>query len=265
MSKKTIYEILLCVFSIIMIVSVVWLAKYYYGSHIADKNQKQAFEWIQQTEQSETDETAPKTLSLGDKKEKYEELLSRYPEFSGWIMIPETKIDYPVMQKIGEGTDYFYLDHDYTGAESSSGSIFINENCDLSIPSDNIVIYGHNMKSGTMFHDLLKYKDASFYEDNPYITFNSVYQDGLYIVIAAFYTRVDDSKPASDEYFHYYEYIDMETQEEFDEFYTTCKRLSLYDAEEAFYGDELITLSTCSYQTDDGSERFVVVAKKIDV
>lgn len=196
-------------------------------------------------------------------QQKYSRILELYPDFAGWITIPGTRIDYPVMQRMGEGQDYFYINHDQAGERSSAGTIFITDVYDLKKPSDNIVLYGHNMKSGIMFHDLLKYREESFYTETPQFTFNSLYRDGTYEVVAAFYTRVSDDEPSSDKFFRFYDYVDMDTEEEFNEFYDTCKRISLYEAGTATYGDEFLTLSTCSYRIQDGSERFVVVAKRI--
>ena len=269
--KKVIYKVLIGVFTLIMIVSAAALIRYYGTSYLADKKQKDFSNRIKNPEQSES-VTAPEIYDKGasdsneDYKAKYAELLKEYPDLVGWITIPGTRIDYPVMQRPGEGTEYYYLKRDYSGDSSSSGSIFAHESCDIEKPSNNIIIYGHNMKSGTMFHDLIKYEKKDFCTENPYITFDSIYKPGIYKVVYAFYTRVSDEHPSSDEFFRYYEYIDMADQEVFDEYIETCKRLSLYSTDsEVNFGDELITLSTCSYHIDDGSERFVVVAVRLDI
>lgn len=270
MSKK-VYTILIALFAVIMIVSATALIRYYGASYLADKKQK---EFSNRVKAEQPGNTAASQLHGTDDssdsdeayREKYAELLKEYPDLVGWITIPGTRIDYPVMQRPGEGTEYYYLKHDYSGESSSSGAIFAHELCDIETPCDNIVIYGHNMKSGTMFHDLIKYEKEEFCTDNPYITFNSLYKPGIYKVISAFYTRVSDDQPSSDEFFRYYEYRDMPDQTMFDEYIESCKRLSLYDVEaDVNYGNELITLSTCSYHLDDGSERFVVVAVRLDI
>ena len=269
--SKIVYKVFICIFAIIMVISAAVLIHYYGSSYLADKKQKDLSDLVKKTKQSES-VTASESHgtdaedSTATYREKYENLLTEYPDLVGWITIPGTHIDYPVMQRPGEGTEYYYLKHDYSGESSASGAIFAHESCDIETPCNNIIIYGHNMKSGTMFHDLIKYEKKEFCTENPYITFDSLYKPGLYKVISAFYTRVSDDHPSSDEFFRYYEYIDMSDQDTFDEYIQTCERLSLYNTDtEVNFGDELITLSTCSYHLDDGSERFVVVAVKLDI
>ena len=266
MSTKKIFVILICIFSLLIVVSGVYLGNYYLTSNRADRNQKEIAQLINNAEEEASDEVPDSSDVSEDEirvQQKYRKILELYPDFAGWITIPGTRIDYPVMQRIGEGENYFYIDHDQGGEKSSAGTIFITDVYDLQKPSDNIVLYGHNMKSGIMFHDLLKYREESFYTSTPQFTFNSLYRDGTYEVVAAFYTRVKDDEPSSDKFFRFYDYVDMDTEEEFNEFYDTCKRISLYEAAPAKYGDEFLTLSTCSYRIQDGSERFVVVAKRI--
>lgn len=258
---------MICVFSLLIVISGAYLGYYYFSSSRADRNQKDIALLIGTSEQMVSDETE---VAVSDSEEeiqvqqKYSRILELYPDFAGWITVPGTRIDYPVMQRIGEGENYFYINHDQAGEKSSAGTIFITDVYDIRKPSDNIALYGHNMKSGIMFHDLMKYREESFYQETPQFAFNSLYRDGTYEVVAAFYTRVSDDEPSSDRFFRYYEYVDLDSKERFDEFYDTCKRLSLYEAAPAKYGDEFLTLSTCSYRISDGTERFVVVAKRIE-
>ena len=132
--------------------------------------------------------------------------------------------------------------------------IFMDYECNIN-ESDNLIIYGHNMNGGTMFHELSKYKDKDFFEKNGYIHFDSLYKTGIYRVIGAMYVKLRDD-------FKYYEFTRAQTPEEFENYIKRVKELSLYDtAESAEVGDRLLTLSTCSYNTKN--ERFVVVAKRI--
>ena len=182
----------------------------------------------------------------------YYDLYTQNEDFSGWLKVPGTAIDYPVMQS---KDNEFYLHRDFYKEYRYSGIPFADYQCDLYAPSANIIIYAHNMKDGSMFASLSKYKDKEFYEQNKIISFNTLYDTGEYEVIGAFRTT-----PAR---FNYHEFIDAQSKADFDIFISGVKRLSLYDTGvEAGYGDKLLTLSTCAYNSDD--ERFVVVAKKID-
>ena len=109
-----------------------------------------------------------------------------------------------------------------------------------------------------MLADLHKYNDASFYGDNPYITFNTLFEHHLYEIFAVFYTT-----DYIDTGFAYHLFVDG-TEEEFDTFVSTCKELALYDTKvPVAYGDKLLTLSTCDKDYSDSHGRFVVVAKRI--
>ena len=123
-----------------------------------------------------------------------------------------------------------------------------------------MIIYGHNMKSGTMFHDLMKFEDEVFYNAHKYINFDTIYENGTYEVIAAFRTKI---YPEDSQVFKYYNYESINSSEDFDTYITNIKSLTPYTIDvDAKYGDTVITLSTCAYHTEEG--RFVVVAKKID-
>ena len=145
------------------------------------------------------------------------------------------------------------------GTMDNYGCPYVQENCDTEQPSDNIVIYGHNMNDGSMFSALTKYKSKDFWESHKYIAFDTLTDKQNYEVIAAFKTVVYTDNADS---FKYYQFVNAETAEEFNAYIGKCKELSLYDTElNAEYGDKLITLSTCEYSRTNG--RFVVVARLV--
>ncbi len=263
--KKKLYYALLVFFLVIMVGCIIYVGTYYFKTYSDDQNQKEISELIHDIGAKEQSNQTALDASSDSEDNRYKDIIEKYPDFVAWIQIPGTKIDYPVVRREEPETEYYYIDHDFEGNESSSGTLFVNQLCDLEKPSDNIIVYGHNMKAGTMFHDLLKYESKDFYEQNQYITFNTIHEDGLYKVIAAFYTRVSDTEPASEEFFPYYKFIDAQSEQEFNEFVQMCKKLTPYETDEVNYGDSFITLSTCSYNVDDGSGRFVVVAKRLDI
>ena len=148
----------------------------------------------------------------------------------------------------------------YKKEYSNEGSIFLDKDVNLELPSTNYLIYGHNNKNGTMFHDLLKYKDKEFYNNHSKIKFITNTEEAEYEIIAVFYSRVYYKSEKN--VFRYYYFINANNEEEFNNYINNSKKVSIYDIEKnATYGDQLLTLSTCSYHTEDG--RFVVVAKKI--
>lgn len=196
------------------------------------------------------DEEAPEIL------DDYVTLYNNNKSLIGWIKIDDTLIDYPVMQSSNE--DY-YLNHNFNQEKDNNGSIFIDSDCSIWPRSQNIIIYGHNMKSGKMFGELKKYKDKSFYEKHPYIRFDTLYQKGRYQIIYVFSDKVYDEATIA---FKYYQFINANSQEEWDSAMNDMAAKSMYDTgQRAYWGDDIITLSTCDYEKD--ADRFVVVAKKI--
>lgn len=186
--------------------------------------------------------------------DKYTALLEENADLVGWISIKGMKINYPVMQ--GEDDDY-YLHHDFYGKESKYGCLFVKRQADIQAGT-NAIVYGHNMKDGTMFGDLDLYQEKDFYQKHPKISFDTLYEERTYDIIAVFRSQVYDS---DDDVFKYYEFYEAETEEEFNFFYRNIKKLSLYDTGvKARFGDTFLTLSTCAYHVEDG--RFVVVAKR---
>lgn len=210
---------------------------------------------------SDADSTAPTALS--EKAEpvilaEYAELYAQNSDMVGWIHIADTRINYPVMQT--PDSPNFYLDHGFDKGRTDYGCPYVSEICDVRMPSDNLIIYGHHKKNGTMFTDLKKFQRKSFWESHKTFTFDTLYEKQTYEVVAVFKTVVY-TKSAGE--FKYYQFADAKTPEQFDEYIATCKEKALYDTGvSAEYGDKLITLSTCEYSNKNG--RLVLVAKRID-
>ncbi len=183
-------------------------------------------------------------------------LYVRNTDLVGWVEIPGTNICYPVLHRPAD-RDY-YLRKDFYGKYATHGCIYVREVCDVVTPSDNVTVYGHRMSDGSMFYDLLKYDEKSYFEDHRYILFDTLTQRHTYEVIAAFQTTASIG-----EGFQYHMFVNAATEAEFDQFVSTCKKLAYYDTGvSASYGDKLITLATCDYTIENG--RMVVVAKRID-
>lgn len=218
---------------------------------------------IYDTEAGEENSKAPEILP------GYKELYALNPDFIGWLSIDGTVIDYPVMQRMED--ESYYLSYDFYGEPNKNGCLILDTDstagtgtkaCDYvngTAPSTNLIIHGHTMKSGEMFGNLKLYADAEYGAGHQIIRFDSLYEEREYELIAVFYSQVYYE---SDNVFKYYKFFQVDTQEEFDDWYENIKELSLYDTGvTAQLGDEFITLSCCSYHVEDG--RFVVVGKRI--
>lgn len=200
------------------------------------------------------EETKP--IEKNERMIKIETLQNENSDIKGWIEIPETSISYPVLQGID---NEFYVKHNYNKVKTKSGAIFIDMIYDWNAPSTNMLIYGHNMKNGTMFSGLLKYKSKKYYENHQTIRFTTNSSDTIYEIISVFESKVYDE---NEKVFKYYDFINANNEDEFNNFITNIKELAIYDTgKTAKYGDELMTLSTCAYHTKNG--RFAIVAKKL--
>ena len=188
---------------------------------------------------------------------KYDELYNKNPDFFGWLKIEGTKIDYPVMYK-PEDPEY-YLHRDFYGKYSDSGMLFIDGKCPR--VSNYYLIYGHHMNNGTMFGELPKYAKVDFYQDHKIIFFDTRYENRDYEVVAAFYGKIYPKEEEKD-HFCYYNVKELSSEKEFTDYVKNVKANAIYETGiTPKFGDELITLSTCNYHTEDG--RFVVVARRI--
>lgn len=200
----------------------------------------------------------PKIIEKNDRMLKIESLQSENSDIVGWIEIPGTVINYPVLQ--GSDND-FYIHHNYKKQKTASGSILLDVDYDWSIPSTNLLIYGHNMKNGTMFTSIVNYSNKKYYDAHPNIRFTTNNDDATYEIIASIQSKVFPSSDTTS--FKYYNFINANNEEEFNTFISNIKQMSLYDTgKTADYGDKLITLSTCAYHTKNG--RFAVVGKRVN-
>ena len=175
----------------------------------------------------------------------------------GWILIEDTNIDYPVMQTPTDPT--YYLKHNFEKTYTDYGCPFMQADCDALAPSDNLIIYGHNMKDGSMFADLAKYRSKDFWQAHKTVWFDTELGSRAYEIFAVVHTTVQaDAADA----FPFYRFANAASPEEFADYVSACKARALYDTGiSAEYGDKLLTLSTCDNITDNG--RWLVIAKRI--
>ena len=109
--------------------------------------------------------------------------LAQNDDFIAWIRIPGTNVDYPVVWT--DDAEY-YLHHTFTGKQGAAGTLFSLMKTDYSIPSRNIAIYGHHLKSTgeKMFTSLMRYKDADFYAGHETVLLDTLYESGAYRIFA---------------------------------------------------------------------------------
>lgn len=184
---------------------------------------------------------------------QYDALWQENHDMAGWLYIEDTQIDLPVMYTPSNMEQY--LRRAFDGSYALSGSLFLSTEWSPEAPHS--IIYGHNMKNGSMFGGLSQYKDPEYAKTHPIVHFDTLTEEREYTVLAAFYSRVYAQQEEG--VFRYYQYTDLSDQAQFEEYLQQVRAAALYDTGiDVQYGDRLLTLSTCSYHRDNG--RFVVVA-----
>ena len=222
------------------------------------------------TGETQPDATAPSTepenpyVSIyhpetGERMEilkEYAQVFMLNTDVVGWIYIEDTMVNYPVMQTSEYNADY-YLETDFYHQWNPRGCLYVREQCDVFAPSDNIIIYGHRMQDGSMFGHLAKYENKEFGMSHRYIQFDTLYTRKTYEVAYVIVTSA-----ILGEGFPYHWYLDLSTEEAFNDFVRLCNVYDIYETGAGLtLGDKLICLSTCEYTQQNG--RLVIIAKEV--
>ena len=187
---------------------------------------------------------------------KFAALYALNEDIAGWIEIENTPLSYAVVQ--APDNDY-YLRRDFDKKDNKHGIPFVDFRVDLSKPSTNTLIYGHNMKDGQMFGELIKYKQLSYYKQHPVITFDSVYQESKFKIVSVFITNAYE---AQGPVFNYHNFIQARDDQAFIDFINEIRQRSLINTTvDVTTTDTLLTLSTCDYDFTDS--RMVIVARRV--
>jgi SrtB family sortase len=167
----------------------------------------------------------------------------------GYIKIEGTNIDFPVAHTKDNS---FYLDHDLKKQSNVGGSAFLDFENASEIIDPNNVIYAHNMKNGSMFHNLRYYKDRDFYESHKKISLQTMYENTEWEIFSFYETEID----------FFYNKVLFSTIDEYEQLVIEMRRKSQYDTGINVYPDnQILTLSTCA---PSGDLRLVVHAKRIE-
>ncbi|MDU4912113.1 class B sortase [Clostridium baratii] len=187
----------------------------------------------------ESENTYEKIQEVKNNNDKFsEELIKINEDYKMWIEVPNTNIDYPVVQ--GKDND-FYLNHDFNKKESSSGAIFVDYKNNID-KDKNIIIYGHNMRNKSMFQNIMKFKDEAFWKENKKII---VTIDGKRYEYEIFSSYISNAKDVDLK-------INFENDDEYLKYIDDIKKKSIFHRDVDIKSDDrIITLSTCSYEEDD--------------
>lgn len=206
------------------------------------------------TATSETSETVPSVQEnvlspeiCEELKEQAQELQETYPDAIGWIYIPDTSINYPIMQ--GEDND-FYLTHGTDGRSLKCGCIELDFRCENRFQNNFNILYGHNMKNGSMFANVCRFKEKSYYDSHPYgwvYTSDAVYRlDFFSVAVTDWHDEIYNGFRSLDEWTPHLKEISR-----------------FYEEVELTEQDRLVLLSTCSYEFDNA--RTVLTGRLVEM
>lgn len=244
--KKIICLIAVLVSLAALSVSGFQLVKYLYSGH------EDLSEYYNSTYEETTSDSTPE---LSDNPIDFSALKTEKPDVCGWIRIDGTAIDYPVLRSGEDTAEGFYLNHGIDRVKKNTGSIYIEKLNSPNFIDPVTVIYGHNMRNGSMFAAATNYKNRDFFEQNPNIY---IYTEGHILTYEVFSAFLYDDK-------HLMYSFDFYDAASYNEFLQTClaPQSSIKNVREnaaVSTDDKIIVLSTCYAEDDD---RFLVVARQI--
>ena len=186
----------------------------------------------------------------------FEEARAINPDVIGYLHIPQKTvedIDLFVVQRDNE----YYLNHDFYGNEKKSGTLFLDQSNQIWPQDQHLIVYGHNMKNGTMFARLPRYKAQEYAYNNPFVYFDTLYEKGEYVVVAAMYLPASEMLTTE---FNLRTFTFGETSMK-SFMYKVSKRALYTTGVGVDENDQLLSLVTCAYNEDD--ERFILITRRI--
>ena len=174
-------------------------------------------------------------------------LNTAYPDAIGWLYIPDTVINYPVMQS---DDNFYYLDHAYDGSPLKAGSVYLDCRCEGRFQNPINIVYAHNMKNGSMFAQITRFKNESFFESHKYgwlATPEAVYRiDFFSLAVADWHDDLYKGDTFISEWIpHIYDK-------------SAVSREMTYTADDRF-----VSFSTCSYEFENA--RNILTGKLVEV
>ena len=229
---------------------------YYQKYHDGEKEYEKLTDYVKEMPvetQNQEDESKADTCPI---TVDFEALAKINSDIVGWVYIPDSEINYPIVQN---PDNEYYLHHTFEGTTNFTGAIFLDALCQPDFSSDNSIVYGHNLKTGAMFGSLKKMYDINYnkdadYREHPVIWILTPEENMEYRIFAS---REISAETDTDVYL-----VEAGSDEEYSEFLTMQKEKSSYETETELDDTEpMLTLSTCTSNSEDG--RFVVQAIRI--
>lgn len=244
---------IICAVLIVAIVCTVGVSAFnvvnYFSTSYSEKNTEEAgYNAYNEMNANYPSATYPKGIM-----NKFTKLYAANDEVAGWLYVPGTNINTPVLQN---KSDDYYLRHDFFGEYTNYGQTYLASGCKKDGLSKNTVIYGHNMPSGTHFYDINRFEDIEWYKKHPVIKYSTLTGDYTFLIYTSFYATVTPSD--DNNYAFNYIYPNM-SDSNFEGFIKQVDERALYKTGVSLKrSDKVICVSTCNH-TYDG-----MCGKKVD-
>lgn len=247
-------KIIFIVSFVVIIICSVNISGYYISSYLNAKENKH-LKSIYNSSSAVTHSNSKNSKYPSGILPNFNPLYDVNSDIKGWIMIPDTPINYPVVET---SDNSYYLSKGFNKADDRHGTLFLDYRDNINPMSQNLIIYGHEMQDGQMFHAIRNYEKVYFYNSSPIITFNTLYSNEKWKVFAAF---IANTVPSQGYVFNYL-ITGFSSSNDFINFINEVKARSLIKTSvDVNSSDTLLTLSTCTYELPEA--RFVVMARRV--
>lgn len=255
--KQIIIKIVFLISFITLVVSGTYIANYFLN---AEKEKNIIEDTRQIWYESPVEETQTDTENTVVKKESPEDKLKKLnSDFRGWLSLKGAGVDHPVYQT---DNNSFYLNHNQKKESSVYGALYFDyENIITEKECDrNLIIYGHEMKNGSMFGSLKKLRNLSFYKENSTVKLTLFGEKHVYRIYAVFVLNA--SKKDDDGYIYNLFRKQFYDENDFNSWVDEAKKRSIINTNvDVDFDDQLLTLVTCA--GDFENARLVVMAKRL--
>ncbi len=254
--KKLIHKFIFGILILMVAISAAGVVNRYLQDKRAEEEYRRLAELAKQTTEAATEAPAETVETQEETTEApyvspidFEALAEVNPDVIGWIRIPGTNVDYPIVQT---GDNDKYLHTSFEGEESVSGAVYLDFESDSDMMGFNNILYGHNMKNGSMFKDIVKYKEQSYFDAHKYFEIYTPERTIRLKAISCYYAKAEPIVRKTR----------FKTRESYEAFVKEMiKPCAWYEMPE-FPIDSLYTLVTCSYEVNDA--RTILYAVEVD-
>lgn len=226
------------------------------GQYLTEKNAGSQYEELREEVRTQPQQHREKEKLPPDIPIDFKALKAKNADVYAWITIPGTAVDYPVLQR--EGDNSYYLTHTIDGIQSPEGAIYTEDYNEKDFGDPNTVIYGHDMKNGSMFQSLHNYMDKTFFEENRNVVIYTPDAIRHYKIFAAY--LYDDR--------HILQSFDFDDREVYRQYLDRIFAIRDMNANidmsmQVDADDKILTLSTCYGNQSD--KRYLVQAVLINI